>query len=154
MSKWKELENLLRVIKRCTPIYVLYYIPISIIILRAYIDAIVFQWLLYIHIEKHLGFCVKGIILLLRAVCYCIIIYIYIRIASVELNFIFSSTTIVCCVINRSLESNSYNKASELQEEICAKKLEWRMAQLHLAAVKAQVRKRFLLKNCCSSSNR
>ncbi|KAK4018014.1 hypothetical protein OUZ56_000084 [Daphnia magna] len=38
----------------------------------------------------------------------------------------------------RSLESNSYNKASELQEEICAKKLEWRMAQLHLAAVKAQ----------------
>lgn len=27
-SKWKELENLLRVIKRCTPIYVLYYIPI------------------------------------------------------------------------------------------------------------------------------
>lgn len=41
--------------------------------------------------------------------------------------------------VNRSLESNSYNKASELQEEICAKKLEWRMAQLHLAAVKAQV---------------
>lgn len=41
---------------------------------------------------------------------------------------------------NRSLESNSYNKASELQEEICAKKLEWRMAQLHLAAVKAQVK--------------
>lgn len=39
----------------------------------------------------------------------------------------------------RSLESNSYNKATELQEEICAKKLEWRMAQLHLAAVKAQV---------------
>lgn len=39
----------------------------------------------------------------------------------------------------RSLESNSYNKANELQEEICAKKLEWRMAQLHLAAVKAQV---------------
>ncbi|XP_059351625.1 uncharacterized protein LOC130691526 isoform X2 [Daphnia carinata] len=38
----------------------------------------------------------------------------------------------------RSLESNSYNKANELQEEICAKKLEWRMAQLHLAAVKAQ----------------
>jgi hypothetical protein len=79
MSKWKELENLLRVIKRCTPIYVLYYIPISIIILRAYIDAIVFQWLLYIHIEKHLGFCVNlGIILLLRAVAIVLLsIYIY-----------------------------------------------------------------------------
>ncbi|KZS06991.1 putative SH3 and cysteine-rich domain-containing protein [Daphnia magna] len=47
---------------------------------------------------------------------------------------------------NRSLESNSYNKASELQEEICAKKLEWRMAQLHLAAVKAQNVKLFRLR--------
>lgn len=39
----------------------------------------------------------------------------------------------------RTVESNLYNKTSELQEEICLKKLDLRVAQLHLAAVKAQV---------------
>ena len=39
----------------------------------------------------------------------------------------------------RTVESNLYNKMSELQEEICLKKLDLRVAQLHLAAVKAQV---------------
>jgi hypothetical protein len=37
------------------------------------------------------------------------------------------------------LESNQYNKANEVQEELCNKKLDWRLAQLHLAAAKAQV---------------
>ena len=32
-----------------------------------------------------------------------------------------------------------FNKANELQEEICVKRLELRMAQLHLAGCKAQV---------------
>ena len=39
----------------------------------------------------------------------------------------------------RTVESNLYNKTSELQEEICLKKLDLRVAQLHLAAVKVQV---------------
>ena len=32
-----------------------------------------------------------------------------------------------------------FNKANELQEEMCAKKLDWRLAQLRLAALRAQV---------------
>ncbi|KAI9565377.1 hypothetical protein GHT06_009169 [Daphnia sinensis] len=60
------------------------------------------------------------------------------RIRLIVLTIYLLVTNINVLYCNRSLESNSYNKASELQEEICAKKLEWRMAQLHLAAVKAQ----------------
>jgi len=41
-------------------------------------------------------------------------------------------------LLQRTVESNLYNKTSELQEEICLKKLDLRVAQLHLAAVKVQ----------------
>ena len=39
----------------------------------------------------------------------------------------------------RSLESNLYNKANELQEDISMKRFDLRVAQIHLGAVKAQV---------------
>ena len=39
----------------------------------------------------------------------------------------------------RSLESNLFNKSNELQEEISAKRLDLQLAQIHYAAVKAQV---------------
>lgn len=42
-------------------------------------------------------------------------------------------------VVSRSLESNLFNKANELQEEISLKRLDIRMAQLHLASCRAQV---------------
>lgn len=41
----------------------------------------------------------------------------------------------------RSLESNLYNKANEIQEDLSAKRYELHVASLHLAAVKSQVRK-------------
>ena len=39
----------------------------------------------------------------------------------------------------RSLESQLYNKANEVQEDISGKRFEQKMAQIHLAAVRAQV---------------
>jgi DNA-binding protein YbaB len=39
----------------------------------------------------------------------------------------------------RSLESQLYNKANEIQEDISGKRFDQKMAQLHLAAVRAQV---------------
>ncbi|CAG7691245.1 unnamed protein product [Allacma fusca] len=40
----------------------------------------------------------------------------------------------------RSLDSNLFNKANELQEEISMKRFDLRVAQMHLAALKAQTR--------------
>jgi hypothetical protein len=37
------------------------------------------------------------------------------------------------------LESQLFNKANELQEDISLKRFDQRIAQIHLAAVKAQV---------------
>ena len=42
--------------------------------------------------------------------------------------------------IFRSLESQLYNKANELQEDISGKRFDQKVAQIHLAAVRAQVR--------------
>lgn len=39
----------------------------------------------------------------------------------------------------RGIESQLYNKANELQEDISMKKFDLRAKQIHLAAVKAQV---------------
>lgn len=39
----------------------------------------------------------------------------------------------------RGLESQLYNKANELQEDISMKKFDLRAKQIHLAAVRAQV---------------
>lgn len=41
---------------------------------------------------------------------------------------------------SRGLDSQLYNKANEMQEDISMKKFDLRAKQLHLAAVKAQVR--------------
>lgn len=41
----------------------------------------------------------------------------------------------------RGLESQLYNKANELQEDISMKKFDLRAKQIHLAAVRAQVRR-------------
>ena len=41
--------------------------------------------------------------------------------------------------ISRSLESQLFNKANELQEDICLKRFDLRVAQIHLSAVKSQV---------------
>ena len=41
---------------------------------------------------------------------------------------------------NRSLESQLFNKSNELQEDISLKRFDLRVAQIHLAAVRAQVR--------------
>ena len=43
------------------------------------------------------------------------------------------------CFLSRSLESALFNKANELQDEISAKKYDLRVAQMQLAAVRAQV---------------
>ena len=43
----------------------------------------------------------------------------------------------------RSLESQLFNKANELQEDISLKRFDQRVAQLHLGAIKAQVRNYF-----------
>jgi hypothetical protein len=43
------------------------------------------------------------------------------------------------CFFVRSLESSLYNKANELQEDISMKRFDLRVAQIHLAAVRAQV---------------
>lgn len=43
----------------------------------------------------------------------------------------------------RGLESQLYNKANELQEDISMKKFDLRAKQIHLAAVKAQVSEHF-----------
>jgi hypothetical protein len=42
--------------------------------------------------------------------------------------------------LDRSLEQSMFTKANELQEDISIKKFEFRTAQMHLAAVKSQVR--------------
>lgn len=42
---------------------------------------------------------------------------------------------------SRGLDGQLYNKANEIQEDISMKKFDLRAKQLHLAAVKAQVRK-------------
>ena len=39
----------------------------------------------------------------------------------------------------RSLESQLFNKANELQEDISLKRFDLRVAQIHLSAVRAQV---------------
>lgn len=44
----------------------------------------------------------------------------------------------------RGLESQLYNKANELQEDISMKKFDLRAKQIHLSAVKAQVSSPFL----------
>ena len=44
-----------------------------------------------------------------------------------------------CIAINRSLESQLFNKANELQEDISLKRFDQRVALLHLGAVRAQV---------------
>ena len=44
-----------------------------------------------------------------------------------------------CYIFFRSLESQLFNKANELQEDISLKRFDQRIAQIHLAAVKAQV---------------
>jgi len=41
--------------------------------------------------------------------------------------------------VHRSVEASLYNKANELQEDISLKRFDLRVAQIHLAAVKAQV---------------
>ena len=41
--------------------------------------------------------------------------------------------------ISRSLESQLYNKANEVQEDISGKRFDQMVAQIHLAAVRAQV---------------
>lgn len=41
--------------------------------------------------------------------------------------------------VYRSVEASLYNKANELQEDISLKRFDLRVAQIHLAAVKAQV---------------
>lgn len=41
---------------------------------------------------------------------------------------------------HRSLEQSMFSKANELQEDISIKRFEYRTAQMHLAAVKSQVR--------------
>lgn len=43
-------------------------------------------------------------------------------------------------MVDRSLESALYNKANELQDEISVKKYDLRVAQMQLAAVRAQVK--------------
>ena len=40
---------------------------------------------------------------------------------------------------SRSMESQLFNKANELQEDINLKKFDQRVANLHLAAIRAQV---------------
>ena len=55
-------------------------------------------------------------------------------------SFLFSFITF------RSLESQLFNKANELQEDISLKRFDQRIAQIHLAAVKAQVSS-FYIKN-------
>lgn len=51
----------------------------------------------------------------------------------------------------RGLESQLYNKANELQEDISMKKFDLRAKQIHLSAVRAQVcpnsMKKYRLKN-------
>jgi len=42
-------------------------------------------------------------------------------------------------LVYRSVEASLYNKANELQEDISLKRFDLRVAQIHLAAVKAQV---------------
>lgn len=44
---------------------------------------------------------------------------------------------------SRGLDGQLYNKVNEIQEDISMKKFDLRAKQLHLAAVKAQVRKQF-----------
>lgn len=52
----------------------------------------------------------------------------------------------------RSLESNLFNKANELQEEISMKKFDVRVGQMRLSAMRAQV-KRFTLEQFLNSIN-
>jgi len=52
-------------------------------------------------------------------------------------------------VSHRSLDSNLFNKANELQEEISMKRFDLRVAQMHLAALKAQV----MSLTCLNSNN-
>ncbi|KOB68277.1 Uncharacterized protein OBRU01_18555, partial [Operophtera brumata] len=47
---------------------------------------------------------------------------------------------------SRGLESNLYSKVNEIQEDISIKKYDYRATQLHLAAVRAQVRA--IIENC------
>jgi SH3 and cysteine-rich domain-containing protein 2 len=42
----------------------------------------------------------------------------------------------------RGLDSSLYNKANELQEDISMKNFDLRAKQIHLSAVKAQVRRK------------
>ena len=44
-----------------------------------------------------------------------------------------------CLVFFRSLDSQLFNKANELQEDISLKRFDHRVALLHLAAIRAQV---------------
>jgi len=46
--------------------------------------------------------------------------------------------------IYRSLESQLFNKANEIQEDISSKRFDLRVAQIHLAAVRAQVSKFYI----------
>lgn len=44
-------------------------------------------------------------------------------------------------VQQRSLETNLYNKANEVQEDISLKRFDLRVAQIHLSAISSQVRR-------------
>lgn len=45
----------------------------------------------------------------------------------------------LCKLLTRSSESRLYNKVNELQEELCQKRYELLVAQIHLSAVKSQL---------------
>ena len=49
------------------------------------------------------------------------------------------ASKILFVIFSRSLESQLFNKANELQEDISMKRFDQRVALIHLAAVKAQV---------------
>lgn len=49
----------------------------------------------------------------------------------------------------RSLESNLFNKANEIQEDISMKRFDLRVSQIHLRAITAQVRRNCWFLSIC-----